>query len=113
MAGLIETTTLASQTSLATPCESFNQWAIHPDERIAQTGATLRARWCNDAHPQFRPLLSFVRRAQAEGWPDRATVGVALYDFAQLARYIAEIEHRATHAKSMAGQLEIQLWGGA
>jgi len=51
-----------------TPCESFNTWAAHPDERIA-TAAQLLARWCDEANatPYNAQQLAHVLHAESKG----------------------------------------------
>lgn len=71
-------------------------------------GEQTRERWLKviGAQPRLRPLMSFISRAQVEGWPDPATAGAMLKELYELAGYINEIE-------GLAAERERVLWEGA
>lgn len=91
----------SAQSLPATPCDCFDMWAVHADERIAQAGSALRARWCREAlaHPALSPLVSFIKRCWREHYPDGATAGSAWYDLAMLAAYLHKLEARAASSE--------------
>ena len=76
-------------------------------EQIAK-GEALRSRWISTIgeNPQLRGLLSFVSRAQSEGWPDPATAGAALKALYDLALHLKSVE-------GLAAERERALWEGA